>query len=200
MMRRLHVVRHGNTFNSGEPLRRVGARTDMPLVSSGMAQAEALGAWYAGRGLRFTRALCSPLLRTRQTAEAILSASAHPCPLEYADFLKEIDHGPDENALEEDVLARIGQDAIHAWDQHAQAPDGWIVNHSDRIDAWRRFLSESGSGDVLLVTSNGAARFILLAANLGVNASLKLRTGACAEILQHDADRFTIVDWDVRPK
>ena len=37
------IVRHGNTFDGNEPVRRIGARTDLPLVASGFDQARALG-------------------------------------------------------------------------------------------------------------------------------------------------------------
>ncbi|MGA3882329.1 histidine phosphatase family protein, partial [Bacillus pumilus] len=46
------IVRHGNTFAAGEPPRRIGARTDLPLTAQGQAQAEALGAHFAALGWR----------------------------------------------------------------------------------------------------------------------------------------------------
>ena len=201
MMRRLFIVRHGNTFAPGESPRRIGSRTDLPLVESGHVQAAALGKWFAELGIEFELALSGPLLRTRQTAEAILSASAQPCPLEISDFLVEIDHGPDENSLEEDVIARVGHDAIKIWDNQGQAPDGWVVDHDRRLAAWRAFLTDAPTGNMLLVTSNGAARFALLA--IGVypgNHSLKLRTGAYGEIVQNGPQDFVFVNWDQRPE
>jgi probable phosphoglycerate mutase len=205
MTRRLFVVRHGNTFGPGEAPRRVGVRTDIPLVESGQAQAAALGAWFAAQGIVFNQALSGPLIRTRQTADAILTASPAPCPLGIADFLAEIDHGPDENGLEEDVVARIGHDAITAWDERAEAPADWIVDRDSRIAAWRDFLADPLPGNSLLVTSNGAARFALLATDAlaeqarASGRNLKLRTGAYGEIIQSGTDSFEIVGWDQRP-
>ena len=77
-MANLYVVRHGNTFEAGEAPRRVGARTDLPLTAAGLAQAEALGRHFADAGIRFTAVLSGPLLRTRQTAAAIIAFSAAP--------------------------------------------------------------------------------------------------------------------------
>ncbi|MEJ7927136.1 histidine phosphatase family protein [Sphingobium sp. AN641] len=205
-MRRLFIVRHGNTFGPGEAPRRVGVRTDIPLVESGERQAAALGEWFAREGINFNRALSGPLIRTRQTAQAILNASAEPCDLGIADFLAEIDHGPDENAIEDDVIDRIGHDAIAAWDERAEAPDGWQVDREGRIAAWRAFLADVVPGNSLLVTSNGAARFALLATQAlaeqarRTGRNLKLRTGAYGEIEQRGPDDFTIVSWDERPK
>lgn len=65
------VVRHGVTQHSLE--RRFsgsGGRFDPPLVEQGVAQAEAAAAEVAARGGADVL-LCSPMLRTRQTAEVI---------------------------------------------------------------------------------------------------------------------------------
>ena len=41
-MTTLIIARHGNTFDKGDIPTRVGARTDLPLVEKGRAQAKAL--------------------------------------------------------------------------------------------------------------------------------------------------------------
>lgn len=177
------IVRHGNTFAPGEPPRRIGARTDLPLVESGREQAAALCARFAG--VVFDRVLTSPLLRTRETA-AIIAPYALAEP---TDWLREIDHGPDEGRTEDEVAARLGRDALEAWEGNAVAPPGWIVDAEARQAAWRAILETTGT--VLLVTSNGAARFARLVLGL---PPARLRTGAYAEI----ADR-QLVAWDIRP-
>lgn len=178
------IVRHGDTFAPHEPPRRIGARTDLPLVESGRQQAQALAEHFAG--VRFDRCLTSPLLRTRETA-AIVAPYLTPEPTEW---LREIDHGPDEDQLEEDVLARIGAPALEAWERDALPPRDWIVDAPARIAAWRAFFAATNEM-VLLVTSNGAARFALMA--LGVSPA-KLRTGAYGKI----ADG-RIEAWNIRP-
>ena len=194
------IVRHGNTFEAGEAPRRIGARTDLPLVASGAAQADALGAAFAGD--TFDRALAAPLRRTRATAEAILAAQPDAPAIMTADWLTEIDHGPDEDQGEDAVIARIGHDALAAWDADARVPDGWTVDAERRIAGWRD-LWKRGAGRALIVTSNGAARFALLSdAGLRAQAaglpSLKLRTGAYGTIVR-DAGGLRLVDWDRRP-
>jgi broad specificity phosphatase PhoE len=194
------IVRHGNTFAAGEAPRRIGARTDLPLVASGQALARALGAAFAGEA--FDRVLAAPLLRTRATAEAILAAQAAAPAIETADWLTEIDHGPDENQPEEAVLDRIGAASLAAWDHEAHAPDGWIVDAERRLAGWRTLWTH-GAGRVLIVTSNGAARFALLSdALLRTQAtalpSLKLRTGAYGTIVR-DTGGLRVAAWDRRP-
>ncbi|MEC3948409.1 histidine phosphatase family protein [Sphingobium sp. HWE2-09] len=196
-MRRLFIIRHGNTFTSSVDARRVGARTDIPLVASGRDQADHLGRWFADQNLPIARLLSSPLLRARETADRIAAATGHASDGTRA-WLGEIDHGPDEGQPESDVLARIGAQALADWDERGIAPDGWIVDADARIAAWRVFFTEAGEGADLLVTSNGAARFALIAAGLPL-ASLKLRTGAFGELLVDDNGTVTLACWDERP-
>jgi probable phosphoglycerate mutase len=199
---RLFVVRHGNTFEAGEAPRRIGARTDLPLTTAGREQTQALGRHFASAGLRFARALASPLKRTQATAAAILAALPDRPEIEAAGFLAEIDHGPDENRPEAEVVARIGAEALSAWDSQAIAPPGWIVDRESRIAAWRALAAATPSGaDVLLVTSNGAARFALLALGLDrTGAPLRLRTGAFGVIEIGLDGAARLADWDVRPE
>ncbi|MEA3388853.1 histidine phosphatase family protein [Sphingobium sp. CCH11-B1] len=196
-MRRLFIIRHGNTFASSAEARRVGARTDIPLVESGRMQAEQLGQWFAREKLAVRRILSSPLQRARQTAELIAAAVGVECAGS-CDWLGEIDHGPDEDQPEAAVLARIGADALARWDEQAIPPDGWIVDAEARVQAWRAFFAEGGEGVDLLVTSNGAARFALVASGLSRGA-LKLRTGAFGELAVDDDGRVSLIRWDVRP-
>jgi probable phosphoglycerate mutase len=194
------IVRHGNTFEAGEQPRRIGARTDLPLVASGLAQARALGQAFAAE--RFDRGLAAPLQRTRATAETILAAGGDAPAIMAADWLTEIDHGADENQDEDAVIARVGADALADWDHAARPPDGWIVDAERRLAGWRELWTQ-GAGRVLIVTSNGAARFALLSDDglsrqAAALPSLKLRTGAYGTIVR-DAGGLRLLAWDRRP-
>jgi probable phosphoglycerate mutase len=202
-MTRLYIVRHGNTFEAGETPRRIGSRTDLPLTAAGLAQADALGAFFAREDIVFSRALSSPLQRTRATAEAILARQPHPLVLEAADFLAEIDHGPDEDQPEDAVLARVGRAALELWDSEAVPPDGWDVRPDWRRAQWLGFVEDaarSGADDaILLVTSNGAGRFALSAFGLRPTNGTKFRTGSYGLITAGGAGQFRLVEWDKRP-
>jgi len=194
------IVRHGNTFDTGEPARRIGVRTDLPLVASGTAHAEALGAAFAAQG--FDRALVAPLQRTRATIERILAHQPRAPDIESVDWLTEIDHGPDEDQLETDVVARIGHEALALWEAEGHAPEGWHVDAERRLAGWRG-LWGSGQGRILIVTSNGAARFALLSdetlrSQAAALPSLKLRTGAYGMIAR-ERGRLRLIAWDRRP-
>ncbi|APL95328.1 histidine phosphatase family protein [Sphingobium indicum] len=196
-MRRIFIIRHGNTFESSADARRIGARTDLPLVESGHAQAQRLAAWFAAQNLPIRRLHSGPLLRARQTAAAIAAATGHPLdgPLPWLD---EIDHGPDEGQPEAQVLARLGPEALAAWDERGIPPQDWKVDAESRIAAWKDWFARKGEGADLLVTSNGAARFALLALGLPL-ANLKLRTGAFGELAIEEGAGVHLIRWDERP-
>ncbi|MEG3089327.1 histidine phosphatase family protein [Sphingomonas sp. PB4P5] len=196
----LTIVRHGDTFAPGEAPRRIGAKTDLPLVASGEAQARALGRLFARE--TFDRVLVSPLRRTQHTAELILAESNAPPSVETCSWLAEIDHGPDEDQAEDRVLARLGAAALARWNEALVAPAGWIVDAPGRLAAWRGVLA-TATGHMLIITSAGAARFVLkadpaLAHQARSLASLKLRTGAWGKIVVADG-RSRIAAWDRRP-
>ena len=204
-MAQLYIVRHGNTFEVEETPRRIGARTDVPLTATGLAQAEALGRHFFGR-VAVARAFSSPLKRTRQTAETILRRQDHPLVLETAPFLTEIDHGPDEDQPESAVLARVGRTALTLWDTEVIPPSGWDVGAAWRIAAWQEFArmveAAHPSEAILLVTSNGAGRFAFPAFGLKTGdklTGLKFRTGSYGLIEVGGRDRFRLLEWDKRP-
>ncbi|WP_375429338.1 histidine phosphatase family protein [uncultured Sphingomonas sp.] len=197
------VVRHGDTFAPGEPVRRIGARSDPPLTAEGRAQAGRLRARLAAGETTFDEAWTSPLRRTRETAAALV-ADIDPVP-RTASWLAEIDHGRDEDRPEVEVVARIGAGTLAAWDRDAVPPPGWVVDGPARLAAWRGFLARrsAAEGTALMVTSNGAARFALLAtAELAADAralpSFKLRTGACGRLV-FAGGAWRIDGWDERP-
>ena len=186
-MRRLLVIRHGNTFDPGDVVRRVGRGTDLSLSSSGSAQAVALGHALSGQ---IARSVCSPLARTRQTAAAL------GAPVSLDSRLLEIDYGPDEGLPEADVVARLGDAAIAAWDRDAVVPPGWRVDPDALRADWRDLLAEAEDGTAF-VTSNGVARFLLdVCAHDG--AQRKLRTGSYG-VVEGTPGAWRITAWNVRP-
>jgi broad specificity phosphatase PhoE len=200
-MATLYVVRHGNTFDAGDVVTRVGGRTDLPLSASGRTQAAALAAHF--EGIRFAAALASPLERTRATARAILSRRTDSPALLIRSFLREIDYGPDENQPEEAVVARIGAAALAVWDADGTVPPGWIVDPAAIRSGWSALLQEiaglPADANVLVVTSNGTARFlpdVVDEAPAGLDR--KLKTGAWGEVWVGGKSSL-IKDWNCRP-
>lgn len=200
-MARLFVVRHGNTFDAGDTVTRVGGRTDLSLSVSGRKQALALAEHFAGTP--FAAALCSPLSRTKETARTILGRRPDAPALLVRDFLREIDYGPDENRPEEDVVARIGEAALKAWDADGVPPEGWQVDPEAIRAGWAGLLGDVAGlpayAAVLVVTSNGTARFLPdVVTELPHGLDRKLKTGAWGEI-EVSTGSARITAWNRRP-
>ena len=93
---KLYIARHGETTWNLQ--NKVSGRTDIPLTKKGMEQAQLL-AWSAvDKGIEVI--LSSPLLRARQTAQAVSDAIG--VPVEIDERLMELDFGSFEGAPRSD--------------------------------------------------------------------------------------------------
>ena len=115
-MTTLIIARHGNTVGPDDIPTRVGKHTDLPLVESGQEQAKRIGSYLQENRLIPDVVYASNLQRTQETARLSIKESGVTNPIFTLDMFDEIDYGPDENKPEADVIARIGADAIAAWD------------------------------------------------------------------------------------
>jgi probable phosphoglycerate mutase len=207
---RLIVARHGNTFDSGDIPTRVGLHTDIPLVKKGREQGKALGHNLVHRNLIPDVVFTSFLSRAIDTALlAIAEMSNGEIPAYQFGLFNEIDYGPDENKTEDVVIARVGEDAIERWNKEGIAPDGWKVDVEALKSGWAEFashiLEEYAGQTILVVTSNGIARFAPFITgdydSFKEQYDMKLSTGAYG-VLQHSGGSdalWEITDWNFRP-
>lgn len=207
-MTRLIIARHGNTFGPGEPPRRVGARSDLDLVASGIEQAFQLGTYLKNKQLIPDRIIAGPLKRTKQMADiAGRMISKTPAPIEIDARLREIDYGPDEGLPEDQVIARIGEKALKDWEEQAIVPDGWRADPDQMIQDWQdiadQIARDNAGQTVLIVTSNGIARFAPYITGdfeaFKAEFPLKLSTGAIGVIDQPKGENWQIRCWNVKP-
>jgi broad specificity phosphatase PhoE len=111
----LYLVRHAATANNLErPPRLQGRRMDPGLSEQGLSEARRTGEFLAG--VRVDYVFSSPLLRARQTAEAI--AAPHRLPVRIVEDLTEVDVG--------------------AWEGRA-----WDEIERDDPEAYRAFMSDA---------------------------------------------------------
>lgn len=206
-MTTLIIARHGNTFGPNDTPTRVGGRTDLPLVESGHEQARKLGSYLKENKLIPDVVYSSQLQRTIETAKIAIKESGVTNPVFPLKIFNEIDYGPDENKVEADVIARIGQPAINDWNNHAIVPDGWDVDPQQIIKSWHDFADQISAHDdgetVLVVTSNGIARFAPHITNdfetFKSSFPLKLSTGALG-ILKHSRETgWLVTGWNIKP-
>lgn len=202
---RLILARHGNTFGPGDAVVWVGARTDLPLVEKGRAQAEAVADGLLAAGLAPTRIWAGPLKRTAETAAIVatrcgLAADA----VTVAEELREIDYGTWEGRSNDEIRAEVGDEPIDGWQKRSIWPDGfgWRPSEADIRANWDRLVAtivETVPADatVLIVSSNGIFR--LVARALGLSPSdAKMNTGALAA-LELDGGDLRVLAWNVDP-
>lgn len=202
-MKTLIITRHGNTFGPGDTVTFVGGRTDLPLVESGRAQAGALGRYLKDNDLIPGMVYASALRRAQETAQLIIQALGQRHPIYTLDIFNEIDYGPDENKTREDIIARIGEDALQAWETQNIPPPGWDINPAQIIQNWQGFADHIDEGEcALVVTSNGIARF---APHITVDYPAfraahepKMATGALG-IFEYESSRWSVKTWNTRP-
>jgi probable phosphoglycerate mutase len=207
MTTKLLIARHGNTFGPGDTVIRVGT-TDLPLVESGLKQGYNLGLYLKQHQLMPDVIFTSELQRAVQTAEQAIRAMQIPVTIQPLSIFNEIDYGVDENQPEEKVLARLGADALKAWEAHATVPPGWRVDPNQIIKNWQLFsnrLKQEFSGKVILVvTSNGIARFAPYLTGdfdaFSAKHPIKISTGAlCILQNEHNADVWQCLAWNIKP-
>jgi probable phosphoglycerate mutase len=207
-MTKLIIVRHGNTFNKGDVITRVGGRTDLPLVESGILQATKAGELLKSKKIKIEAAYSAPLKRTMQTAKGILHALGEDNLLiePLCDFT-EIDYGVDENKPDNEVIARIGEKALQDWNEKAIVPNGWNVNPEKIIQTWinRSEKIASSSKNTLIVSSNGIIRFSPHITGdfkfFSQEHDIKVSTGAiCIFEYQSNAlsGKWVCTDWNIK--
>lgn len=212
----LLIARHGNTFGPGDVVTRVGGRTDLPLVESGREQGLCLGNYLNNRGLVPDFIFTSSLKRTIEMADMIEQALGRSIPRSELSIFSEIDYGPDEGRPEAEVVARIGMEALKAWDTKAIVPNGWRVDPAEIAQSWRSFaqrvVAEFLGKRVLVISSNGIIRFAPVLTDEGDSFyeryQPKVATGALCRFEwdgegegagEWDTQKWHCKEWNVKP-
>lgn len=179
----LLIARHGNTFEPGDTVLRVGKRTDLALSNSGREQARRLGAFLNEKYKHIDHVFVSSLKRTQETASIALPNHK----LKINPIFDEIDYGIDDGKPEAEVVARIGAGALKQWEEQGIPPSDWKIDPEAIKQDWQQFAKKCiehypFDSTILVVTSNGIARFAPYLLNdfeiFQQSHSLKMRTGA----------------------
>ena len=163
---RILLARHGETPWNAEG--RYQGQRDIPLSEVGEAQARALGERL--KDVPITRAVVSPLLRAKRTAELALGDRAAMLTTDAG--LREIAHGTWEGLLASEIKEVDGARLL-AW---REAPDTVLMPEGESLKmvldrAWPAFeracvgLSET---DTLLMVAHDAVNRVLLCRILGL--------------------------------
>jgi probable phosphoglycerate mutase len=159
------VVRHGETDWNNEG--RMQGWAPVPLNELGREQAVAAGDWLADR-YAFDRAVCSDLLRTRETATRVCEPLAlDDDRVRFSSDWRERDLGVYQGLTYADMYERfpefgLGEAAVQA---AAETPEGGesLLDLRDRtLDGWTDLLARAGAEEtVLVVTHGGPIHFLL---------------------------------------
>jgi probable phosphoglycerate mutase len=183
---RILLARHGETQWNVEG-RSQGQGFDIPLSETGRAQARSLGGRLAG--LPILRAVASPLLRARQTAELALGGRAGI--LTFDDRLMEISHGHWEGLLPEEIRAAFPE--VHkAW---RETPDQVLLPGGESLQAvdaraWAAFRAACeglGEEEVVFIVTHDAVNRTLLCRVMGLPLSRVWafrQASACLNLLE----------------
>lgn len=147
-MTMLLLVRHGETDWNAE--RRLQGREDRPLSARGRSQARALAPYVAR--YRPDRVTCSPLLRTRQTAQLLGVAVTRLDPR-----WQEADLGSWTGRTREELVA-TGDGGYAAWRAGSYQPPGAEPLTELRLRVASAIDDLPGGGVHLVVTHGGPIR------------------------------------------
>jgi broad specificity phosphatase PhoE len=165
----LYMVRHGQTAASRE--NRFSGSSDPPLTAVGEAMAQAFAQAYMS--LTWEAIYTSPLLRARQTADAVSRLTAVQATIE--DGLKEIDYGEWEGLRQDEVKQRWPE-AFEYWadDVASRATPGGETAFHVAARAMRvveAIRSRHQQGNVLIVSHKATLR-VITCALLGLDVRL----------------------------
>lgn len=197
------LARHGNTFDKGDTVVQVGAKTDMSLTSKGIEQAAELARFLKQNNLTPRHIFSGPLARHKQTAQIVLEAfNSVTIPYTIHTAFNEIDYGNWEGLTSEEITAKWPSE-YEQWTHYANWPvgvfKGQIENHIAELQAWVKSLlpistqSALSSQPILVITSNGLLKLFLnlipslwtRAIEAGTFEDYKVKTGSICSIQLH---------------
>ena len=190
----LHLVRHGQASFGSDDYDR--------LSELGERQCHALGAWFAGRGVRFDGVMHGTLKRHRQSLAAIRQGHGDlPEALTWPG-LDEYDAAAVVRAVHPDPLPppttpeafkhhfRVLREGLARWMAGEAAPEGmpsyadWVAGVEGALDHVR----ENFAGDVLVVSSGGpiataVGRVLGTSAETTIDLNMQIRNSALTEFV-----------------
>lgn len=191
---RIYLMRHGETVWNKE--QRYQGSSDVLLSEKGEAQAERLALRLSK--IAPTRALTSPLIRAKRTAEIVMRANISSVPLDEREELREYSFGAWEGMTIDEIKRSDGEMLRRWWSApFTVRPDG--AEDPAAIKARTRKIAEElrdtgRDGEISFVFAHGVIVRAVIAALLGIDdlATLwRMRADNCS---------VTIVElWGRRP-
>ena len=203
-MKTIYLVRHGQTNSNLE--RIVGTGSD-PLTELGKQQAELIAHRLKGN-ISVEAMLCSPYMRTRQTAEPIARELLGREP-EYSDLLIESKRPIEIEGLSmsDPLTLKLNKHAVENWG----VPNGHYSTEENFFDLSTRarrvlnMLSERPEENILVVTHGAFMKMIAEVVLLGDKLTAELSTtiyfslnlsNTGVTVLTFDSGKWSLVRWN----
>ncbi len=223
-MRHLILSRHGNTFNPGDKVVWVGSQNDLPLVHSGLQQAEALASAFLASHNKPKAIYCSHLRRAVDYAQIVTDKLGITVPIVIDNRLNELDYGQWSGLEDAEIIDKFGQEDFDNWRKSGIWPKSgsWGSSETAVIDQVKSFLQDmtqkhGGDETVLAITSNGRLRYFfkqitehypaLLKENVenhkvgtGRVCVLELKNSASSEGTVPSIKDLEILHWNEKPE
>lgn len=160
------LLRHGNTFNTGDHIVRVGSKTDLPLTQKGLEQAREFGNYLSQSNHQIDRFYSGPLIRHRQHSKTIADCIGF-CENDIIndERLQEIDYGQWEAKSDDEIILAGFKDDLENWNKNAIWPpaDIWAETQEQldtRVEDFLKMLKlqTTHNQKIVVVTSGGVLR------------------------------------------
>ena len=203
---KLILARHGNTFAPGDKITWVGSANDLPLVESGLEQAERAAT--ALEGTKLAAIYCAPLMRTKKFAEIVAARQTTKTTPIIDNRLTELDYG-DWGGLSDDEISEKFGDSLKNWIDTSTWPSGchWASSEAEVTAEVQSLVAEletkHADEAVLLVSSNGRLRYFLklIAGEFErrvANKQFKMGTGKIS-VLTGQGEIYSLLSWNEDP-
>ena len=203
---KLILARHGNTFGPGDKVTWVGSSNDLPLVESGLAQAERAAEALASTEL--AAIYCAPLLRTKKFAEIVAAKQQNKNTPIIEKRLTELDYGDWSGHSDDEIAAKFG-DSLSNWMNKSAWPSDchWASSEAEVSAEIQSLVAELAEKyqdkTVLLVSSNGRLRYFLklISGEFERRVSdkqFKMGTGRIS-VIEGSANNYSVVCWNQEP-
>ncbi|TGE39317.1 alpha-ribazole phosphatase [Desulfosporosinus fructosivorans] len=197
-MKQIYLVRHGD-IGLGHEKRYIGV-TDLALSEAGREQAHFLKEYLSS--ISFERSYCSPLMRSRETADII--TTVQPISPIVQSYLKEVNMGDWEGKLFTDIRNEYPLEYKQRGEDIANYRPPCGESFSDcyqRVIPPFESMILSNTKNILVVGHAGINRVILCyALGLPLNHLFKLKQSyGCLNILLYDKKRFQLKTYFENP-
>ncbi len=205
------LSRHGNTFSATDPVVWVGATQDLPLVDSGILQAQCLAHALQKTDILPKTVYCGPLKRTRDYATIVLERLHSSKKPIVNPRLNEIDYGNWAGLTNTQIQEIDGGEELSAWENLSVWPKfaGWKGSPTHMIKEIREFTKDlitkyDSTDTILIVSSNGRLRYFLklipgLFEQTVQDKVFKIATGNIC-LLTYENRKWQMQFWNQKPE